>query len=172
MERRTFVRGIGAVTVAGALAGCSGGGDNGGDDGGDDGGGNGGTTDGNGGGGSGASVPSEVDSYLNENDARGYDGSAEDLTGQDTVEISVGAGDQGYAFDPAAVVISAGTEVTWVWTGNGGQHNVVSTDDAFESERKSSSGATFSHTFEEAGNYTYFCQPHQALGMHAAVIVE
>lgn len=165
MQRRTFVRGIGAMTVAGALAGCSGG--DGGDDGGD-GGGNDTTTSGGGG----ASVPGEVDSYLNDNDANQYDGSAEDMTGQDTVEISVGAGEQGYAFDPAAVVVSAGTEVTWVWTGNGGQHNVVSNDDAFESERMGSAGSTFSHTFENAGNYTYYCVPHEALGMHAAVVVE
>ncbi|SDE71411.1 halocyanin domain-containing protein [Halorientalis regularis] len=155
------------MTVAGALAGCSGGGNNG--DGGDDGGdGNNTTTSGGGG----ASVPGEVDTYLSDNDANGYDGSAADMTGQDTVEISVGAGDRGYAFDPAAAVVSAGTEVTWVWTGNGGQHNVVSTDDAFESERQSSAGATFAHTFEEAGNYTYYCVPHEALGMHGAVIVE
>ncbi|WP_227738946.1 halocyanin domain-containing protein [Halorientalis pallida] len=158
------------MTVAGALAGCSGGGGGGdgdgdGDDGGDD------TTTGDGGGET-ASVPGEVDSYLSDNGANGYEGNAADMTGQDSVEVSVGVGDLGYGFDPVAVVVSAGTEVTWVWTGNGGSHNVVSTDDAFESNLQSSAGATFSHTFEETGNYTYYCNPHSGNGMHAAVIVE
>ena len=165
MERRTFVRGIGAMTVAGALAGCSGGGNNG-DGGGDD-----TPTDGSGGDET-VSAPSEVDSYLNENSAIGYDGNAVDMTGQDSIEISVGVGDLGYGFDPAAVVVSSGTEVVWVWTGNGGSHNVISNDDAFESDLQSSAGSTFSHTFEEAGNYTYYCNPHSANGMHGAVIVE
>ncbi len=166
MQRRTFVRGIGAMTVAGALAGCSGGGD-GGDEGGDEGGDD-TTTSGD----DSASVPGELDSYLNDNDANLYDGSAADMTGQDSVDISVGAGDQGYAFDPAVVVVSAGTEVNWVWTGNGGQHNIVANDGPFESERMSSAGSTFSFTFEDAGNYAYNCVPHQALGMYGGVVVE
>ncbi len=158
MQRRRFVRGIGAVALAGALAGCSGGGD--------------GAATGGGDGGDSASVPGEIDSYLNDNDANQYGGNAADMTGQDSVDISVGAGNQGYAFDPAAVVVSAGTEVNWVWTGNGGQHNIVADDGTFESERMSSAGSSFSHTFEDAGNYGYKCVPHQALGMYGAVVVE
>jgi len=162
MERRTFVRGIGAVTVAGALAGCSGGGNGDGDDEDDT------TTNGDV---ATASVPSDVDSYLNENDARLYDGNAVDRTGQDTVTVSVGAGDQDYAFDPAAVKVSTGTTVEWAWGGNL-SHNVVATDDTFASDQYTSPGVNFSYTFEEAGNYTYYCTPHRTQGMHGAIIVE
>ncbi|WP_253741587.1 halocyanin domain-containing protein [Halorientalis sp. IM1011] len=160
------MRGIGAVTVAGALAGCSGGGNGDGDGGGDT-----TTTSGDGGGEATASVPSEVDTYLNDNDARLYNGNAVDETGNDTVTVSVGAGEQNYAFDPAAVKISTGTTVEWAWGGDL-QHNVVATDGTFESERYTSPGVNFSYTFEEAGNYTYYCTPHRQLGMHGAIIVE
>lgn len=170
MERRTFVRGIGAMTVAGALAGCSGGGEEGAGDGGENGSPTGDGSDDSGGGDT--SVPSEVDSYLQDNDANLYEGEAVDKTGQDAVEVSVGAGDQGYAFKPPVIRVSTGTEVTWVWTGKGSQHNVKANDGAFESERMSAAGSTFAHTFESAGNYLYHCVPHEALGMHAAVVVE
>jgi halocyanin-like protein len=127
---------------------------------------------GSGGGGGGGGVPSAVDSYLSENSANGYDGSATDMTGQSSVTISVGAG-EGLAFDPAAVVVDAGTEITWEWTGNGGGHNVNVNEGptTFTSETVSEGGHTFSQEVE-AGNYLYQCDPHSTLGMHGAVIVQ
>jgi len=126
---------------------------------------------GGGGGGGGGGVPSAVDSYLSENSANGYDGSATDMTGQSSVTISVGAG-EGLAFDPAAVIVDAGTEITWEWTGNGGGHNVAVNEGptTFSSETVSEGGHTFSQEVE-AGNYRYQCDPHSGLGMHGAVIV-
>jgi serine/threonine-protein kinase len=159
--RRKFIAATGATAATVALAGCSSGGDNG-DDGGN--------------GGGGASVPDAVDSYLSDNSANGYNGSAVDETGSSSVTIEVGAGDQGLAFAPAAVVVDAGTEVVWEWTGNGGAHNVVSADNSAMSfnsgESVSEEGTTFSQTFDSAGNQLYYCTPHQSLGMHGAVIVE
>jgi len=35
-----------------------------------------------------------------------------------------------------------------------------------------SPSATFEHTFEVPGTYTYFCIPHEAVGMNGTVIVE
>ncbi len=159
--RRTFLAATGTAAATVALAGCSSGGDNG---------------DGGSGGSGGASVPGPVDSYLSDNEANGYDGSAVDMTDSDEISVDVGAGDQGLAFSPAAVIVTPGTEVTWEWTGNGGAHNVVSADSSdteFGSgDPVESSDETFSQTFDGAGNNMYYCTPHQSLGMHGAVIVQ
>jgi halocyanin-like protein len=176
-DRRTVLRGLGALAVGGALAGCSTEtGDTGDGDGGDDtttatptesgDGSDGSGSDGNGGGG----VPSEVSDYLSNDDT--FDG-VQDMTGQGSVTVMCGSeGNNGnFAFDPSAIRVDAGTTVTWEWTGQGGQHNVVDEDGAFESDLTAEEGFTFEHTFEESGTTLYYCQPHKTLGMKGAVIV-
>ena len=105
-------------------------------------------------------------------DVANYDGTV-DERGSDGVSVTVGAqnGDGPYGFGPAAVRVSPGTTVAWEWNGNGGSHNVVGTDGTFESELVADAGHTFSHTFEVPGVYTYYCQPHRALGMKGAIVV-
>ena len=106
-------------------------------------------------------------------DVPNYDGTV-DYSGEDTVEISVGEGDQGLYFEPAAVQIDPGTTVVWEWTGEGGEHNVVDEDGVFESERTAEAGYTFEHTFEADDDgeiFRYICTPHEALGMLGAVAV-
>jgi halocyanin-like protein len=184
MNRRKFLA-LAGGTVSVALAGCAGDSDetnsqnqtNGADDeggameddeaAGDDTAGNG--EDGAGGNGGAGEVPDEVDSYLSEADQ--YDGSLEDMTGEDEVTVDVGAGSDGLAFDPAAIQVDSGTTVTWEWTGEGGAHNVVDEEGEFESELQEEEGATFEHTFEEEGNYLYYCNPHRTQGMLGAVVV-
>jgi halocyanin-like protein len=163
VDRRTVLRGVGAAAAAGMLAGCSGGDGGDGSDGGD-----GGDGSDGGDGGSGGGVPSEVESYLSE--AKGYDGSIADETGSSSVTVDVGAG-SGLAFAPAAVRVGTGTTVTWEWTGQGGAHNVVAEDGAFDSGETMNTG-TFEHTFEESGIYTYYCTPHKGVGMKGAIVVE
>jgi halocyanin-like protein len=162
-ERRKLLLASGtALSVA--LAGCGGGG------GGDDG--------GNGGGGGDVDVEgeySDVHSYLSDNSANNYDGSGVDMTGESSVTIEVGAGSSGLAFGPAAVLVDAGTEITWEWTGQGGGHNVHLMQgpvEEFSSETVSEEGHTYSQTLDSAGNYLYQCDPHSANGMHGAVIVQ
>jgi serine/threonine-protein kinase len=150
IDRRTFLMGAGAAAIAPLLAGCSGDGGNGGDGGGD--------------------VPQEIDEHLS--DANGYDGSLADHTGEGEVTVDVGAGDVGYAFSPAAVRIDSGTTVVWEWTGEGGTHNVVHQGGDFESDLYSDQGETFEHTFEESGNYRYYCNPHRDNGMKGGGVVE
>lgn len=102
-----------------------------------------------------------------------YEGTV-DYSGEDTVEILVGTGDQGLYFDPPAVQVDPGTTVIWEWTGEGGEHNVVEEDGVFESERTAEAGHTFEHTFEEENEgevFRYICTPHEALGMLGAVAV-
>ena len=169
--------GTGAALAAGVLAGCSGGGDGGGGDGG----GGGGDGDGDGGGGGGGGVggesvddvPSAMDDYLS--DARLYDGTVLDLTGSDEVVVDVGAGDVGFAFDPAALRVAAGTTVRWEWTGTGGAHNVAAASESatdFDSgSAVDSAEETFEHTFDEPGVQLYYCTPHRMNGMLGGIDV-
>ena len=105
-------------------------------------------------------------------DVSNYDGVV-DRTGQDsvTVEVGVEANGGAFGFGPAAVRVSPGTTVVWEWTGEGGQHNVVAEEGAFESELVGDAGHTFEHTFEDAGTFLYACTPHRSLGMKGAVVV-
>ena len=126
------------------------------------------TTDG----GSGTTVGTgAVEEYLAE--ATGYDGSIADETGSGSVEIAVGAGENGYAFDPAAVHVSPGTTITWAWTGEGSAHNVVSKGDGPLDSGEPAMGedVTYEATLDSPGVYRYYCNPHQSLGMKGAVVV-
>lgn len=172
MDRRKFVKMAGIAAAAGAT-GCVGGGGNGNGDG-DGGNGDGGNGDGgNGDGGNGDGGNGGGDTTA------GQDGEATDMTGQDEVTIDTGAGPQGFKFDPADVIIDAGTTVRWVWTGEGGQHNVVEADGedplddpAFESELVGDEGHEYSYTFEESGSFDYVCSVHINQGMIGNVQVE
>ena len=112
----------------------------------------------------------------------------EDLTGEDEVTVDVGAGDDGFQFDPPAIRIEQDATVVWEWTGEGGGHNVVhvpedeeeleiddatgADDPVFESEITDEEGFTFDHQFEDTGTYLYVCEPHRQQGMKGAVVVE
>jgi plastocyanin len=74
------------------------------------------------------------------------------------------------SFDPPVVVIHEGETVIWVNETRGGWHDVQSYEGEFSSERMEW-GAVFSHTFEEAGVYGYYCSPHVIDGMQGAVVV-
>jgi halocyanin-like protein len=93
-----------------------------------------------------------------------------DRTDADTVTVDVGT-ERLYAFDPAAVQITAGTTVVWEWTGHGGSHNVVHADGSFESAYYLEAGSTFEHTVTDAGVYKYYCTPHQTQGMLGVIEV-
>lgn len=118
-----------------------------------------------------AAAQDQVDDYLA--DVANYDGTIEDFTDDDSVTVlngSIDGAGQPFAYGPAAIRIQAGTEVTWEWTG--GTHSVTNEDGAFDSGNLTGEGQTFSHTFEEAGVYLYYCQPHRGAEQKGAVVVE
>lgn len=96
-----------------------------------------------------------------------------DRTGQESVSVEVGVeGNTDYfAFGPPAIRVDPGTTVEWQWTGRGGSHNVVDVDGSFESQLTGETGATFTHTFDSAGVYRYYCGPHRTFGMKGAIVV-
>ena len=129
------------------------------------------------------------DGYLS--DANGYDGFQADgdkrygvvrRVNTDRVQIKVGSptdssllsnrigaqngGSSGpieNAFLPAAIEISPGTTVEWVWTGDGGRYNVVAKDGSFASGYHTEQGATFTHTFEDSGVTRYHSESHEGM---------
>jgi len=154
LTRRRMVALTGAVAASASIAGC--GGSGGGGDGGD-------------GGGDGGGGTESFDGWFE--DVDNYDGVV-DETGSSSVSVTVGAGSDGLAFDPPAIRVDSGTTVTWEWSGEGGSHNVVADDDSFESELTDEEGFTFEQTFDSTGEFKYFCQPHQSVGMKGIVVVE
>ena len=65
---------------------------------------------------------------------------------------------QDFAFSPAVSTVPRGTEVTFVNCG-AQQHTATSDNGVFDSDLLVQY-ATFTYTFETAGNYPYHCDPH------------
>lgn len=123
-------------------------------------------------------VPQEVHDWL-ENPTEGGSGTtayptdAADETGSDSVQIMNGA-HGGFGFDPVVTRIDPGTEVTWEWSGEGGQHNVSAIEGPAEfrsGDPIDEEGHTWSFEFEEVGNYIYGCEPHFGAEMYGAIVV-
>jgi halocyanin-like protein len=173
VRRRRVLETLGVLSTAGiaGLAGCGSDGDGTVQDGGD-------------------TVPSGdypvVEQWLTEEEVGGadesWDGSIVDARARTDVTVEVGAQGNGdsLAFDPSAVAVAPGTTVTWQWTGEGGQHNVVaSPDDGIgESDFEFSSGDSvegsdneFATALEGTGVALYQCEPHVSVGMKGAVVV-
>jgi plastocyanin len=89
------------------------------------------------------------------------------------------APDGDFRFEPKSFTISVGDTVKWVWGGSG--HNVVPDGQPAGENWEGTpggagktygSGHTYSHTFETAGEYSYYCSPHRSLGMKGSFTVE
>jgi plastocyanin len=73
------------------------------------------------------------------------------------------------AFEPAELVIRAGTTVSWVNNGNR-KHTSTSETGLWDSGLYGS-GESFSFTFDQSGVYPYVCTPHVEWGMIGTVVV-
>ena len=116
-------------------------------------------------------APKPVDEYLS--DANFYDGNM--VVGVPLVAVGTPGPKTG--FDPAAIKVATGTEVTWEWANDDQAHTVTS---APTSDRhnvldsgtpKESGRATYRHTFEEPGIYRYICGVHRAQTARGVVVV-
>src|SRR3954451_3076265 len=70
-----------------------------------------------------------------------------------------------FAFTPSTVHIAPGDTVAWTFRGPDLNHSVTATDGSFDSDPGTGSplhvvGDTFSHTFDSAGTFSYFCKVH------------
>jgi plastocyanin len=62
------------------------------------------------------------------------------------------------SFSPNPVEVKAGETVTWI-NDDSRRHTVTSKDGVFDSGMMGK-GQSFSFTFDKAGEYPYFCEPH------------
>lgn len=67
----------------------------------------------------------------------------------------------GFKFDPAEITIKAGTTVTW--TNQDASAHTVTADDGSWTSDSLNQGATYSRTFDQAGNYSYKCSIHPSM---------
>ena len=92
--------------------------------------------------------------------------SAETLSG--TKDVSIIGINQDNSFDPNPIEINAGESVTW--TNNDNEIHDITSGNEEEgnmgqefSSGVLSSGKSFSHTFDKAGTYRYFCSFHESM---------
>ena len=94
-----------------------------------------------------------------------------------TVQVKMGADNGMLAFEPSKVTIKAGDTVQWV-NNKLSPHNVVFDSSAKDADKFThkglafAPGETFEATFDEAGTYDYYCEPHRGAGMKGSIIVE
>src|SRR5438105_3189505 len=77
-----------------------------------------------------------------------------------------------FAFDPKTISVNVGDTITW--TNQGPSPHTVTADDGSFDAGNLDKGATFSHTFDKAGTFAYYCKYHGAKGgsgMAASVTV-
>ena len=75
---------------------------------------------------------------------------------------------ENFTFKPATITVPVGTTVTWT-NRDDMPHTVVAEDRSFRSNALDTD-ETFSHTFNSAGTFVYFCSIHTS--MVGKVIVE
>lgn len=83
------------------------------------------------------------------------------------VRIVTNAGSN--SFSPNPVEVKVGETVTWV-NDDSARHTVTSKDGIFDS-RMMGKGQSFSFTFDKAGEYPYFCEPHPNM-VGTVVVIE
>jgi len=98
----------------------------------------------------------------------------------ETKEVLMGSDSGLLAFVPQKTSICKGDSVKWI-NNKSGPHNVVFDEDAIPagvSQEKISmddqlgeEGDTFTMSFQEPGEYGYYCEPHRGAGMVATLIV-
>jgi plastocyanin len=72
-------------------------------------------------------------------------------------------------FSVNVLTIPVGTTVTWTNNDEGQMHTVTDVNEAFDSGFLAT-GDSFSYTFDQAGEFEYYCLPHP--WMRAKVVVE
>ncbi|MBI2863736.1 MAG: copper resistance protein CopC [Chloroflexi bacterium] len=95
-----------------------------------------------------------------------------DMTGKEAISIDMA----GLAFQPAKVVVSKGTTVTWT-NGEGALHFVNSDPHPSHNalpdlnSRSLGENESYHYTFSRVGEWVYHCSAHYPQGMTASVIV-
>lgn len=84
-------------------------------------------------------------------------GSSDTSTGEEVTEVGI----VDFAFQPADITVKRGTTVTWTNT-DAIRHDVTSSDGIENGPQSEllAQGESYSFTFDEVGEFTYYCSPH------------
>merc|ERR1712224_473921 len=95
--------------------------------------------------------------------------------------VKLGSDTGGLNFVPDSVTIKAGGVVQWV-NNAGFPHNIVFDEDNVpegvnveklsREDYLNAPGETYKLKFEKAGEYGYYCEPHQGAGMKGKIVVQ
>merc|ERR1719310_2358686 len=95
--------------------------------------------------------------------------------------VKLGSDTGGLNFVPDSVTIKAGGTVQWV-NNAGFPHNIVfdednvpegvAADKLSREDYLNAPGETYELKFEKAGEYGYYCEPHQGAGMKGTIVVQ
>ena len=84
------------------------------------------------------------------------------LPAEETTDVLI----QDFTFDPPHIQVTVGDTVTWTQGTDEEAHTATADDGTFDSGTLADEGATFDFTFEEAGEFSYFCEIHpEMLGL-------
>lgn len=91
----------------------------------------------------------------------------------DTVTVKMGSDGGQLVFEPKVVTIKVGDTVKWV-NNKAFPHNIVFEGHAELSHKKlvQKPKAELESTFNEAGEFAYYCSPHRGAGMQGKVVVQ
>jgi plastocyanin len=91
----------------------------------------------------------------------------------DTVTVKMGSDGGQLVFEPKVVTIKAGDTVKWV-NNKAFPHNIVFDGHEELSHKKLAQKpkAELESTFNEAGEFAYYCSPHRGAGMQGKVVVQ
>ncbi len=90
----------------------------------------------------------------------------------DTVVVKMGSDKGQLVFEPKEVTIKVGDTVKWV-NNKAFPHNIIFDGHEELSHKKLAQKpkAEFESTFNEAGDFSYYCSPHRGAGMVGKVVV-
>ena len=90
-----------------------------------------------------------------------------------TVDVKMGSDNGMLKFVPETVTIKEGDTVKWD-NNKMSPHNVVFENASDKSHKNLvfSPGESYESTFNEAGEYSYYCEPHRGAGMVGKVVVQ
>ena len=91
----------------------------------------------------------------------------------DTVTVKMGSDGGQLVFEPKVVTIKVGDTAKWV-NNKAFPHNVVFDGHAELSHKKLAQKpkAELESTFNEAGEFAYYCSPHRGAGMQGKLVVQ
>ncbi len=90
-----------------------------------------------------------------------------------TYEVKMGTDSGMLQFEPSELTVKTGDTVKWV-NNKMSPHNAVFDNGAVKSHKDLvfSPGEGYETTFDEAGEYSYYCEPHRGAGMVGKIIVQ